>query len=182
MNDLTGPRRKIARYGAEEVVNPILLEGGTLADACRAFEAFTGEPIGRDAMARHNRRLDDAADKMKSIEVMVDRLLEHDGYYEGSDPGEKAAALARRMMLTLAVEAVADIPPDKLAQMITRLENSRISGERLRLQYTAAFEKAKQAILAKLEVEMRGQPELREQVAALAETTYRDAIDEVEGR
>jgi len=185
-----GPRSKIARYGAEEVVNPILLGGGTLAEARDAFHEFTGEPIGLASMSRHNQRLFAAADKMKSLEVMVDRLLEHEGYYEGSDPGEKAAALARRMMLTLAVEAVADIPPetmkkmppDKLAQMITRLEKSRISGERLRLQYNAAFEKAKEAILTKLEEEMRGRPELREQVADLAEAAYRDAIDEAEGR
>ena len=185
----TGPRRKIARYGAEEVVNPILLSGGTLDEACAAFEDFTGKTIGRTAICKHNQRLFAAADKMKSLELLVDKMLEHDGYYEGADPGEKAAALARRMLLARAVEAAADIPPevmkkmppDKLAQMIARLENARISGERLRLQYNKALDTAKEAILEKLEEEMRAHPKLLEEVAQLAEKAFEEVVSEVGG-
>ena len=132
-----GPQSKIRRHGAEEAVNPVLLAGGTLQEGCEAFEKFTGEHIGRSAMWKHNRRLQEAGERTKNIEMLIDRILEHEGYPEGCDPGEKVAALARRMLLTQAVKAVADIPtetmsklpPDNLAQMISRLEYSSISGE-----------------------------------------------------
>lgn len=181
---------KVKHYGAEEVVNPVLLSGGTQQEACEAFEKFTGEPISRFAISRHNGHLQLAAEKMRNLELLVDKMLEHEGYYEGADPGEKAAALARRMLLARAVEAAADIPPemmrkmppDKLAQMIARLESSRISGERLRLQYNKAFDTAKEAILEKLEEEMHGHPKLLEEVAQLAEKAFGEAVNEVEGR
>jgi hypothetical protein len=66
--------------------------------------------------------------------------------------------------------------------MIARLESSRISGERLRLQYNKAFDTAKEAILEKLEEEMHGHPKLLEEVAQLAEKAFGEAVNEVEGR
>jgi len=185
-----GPQSKIRRHGAEEAVNPVLLAGGTLQEGCEAFEKFTGEHIGRSAMWKHNRRLQEAGERTKNIEMLIDRILEHEGYSEGCDPGEKVAALVRRMLLTQAVEAVADIPtetmsklpPDKLAQMISRLEYSRISGERLRLQFNMAFEGAREAILTKFEEEMRGHPELFKRVAEHADAAFQKALAQAEGR
>ncbi len=141
-------------------------------------------------MCKHNQRLLASAEKTKALEVMVDRLLEHDGYYDGADPGEKVAALTRRMLLALAVEAASDIPPeamtrlppDKLAQMISRLEHTCISGERLRVQYGIAYEKAKEDILARLEEEMRTRPDLMEQVAELTGIAAQKALAKSEGR
>ncbi len=100
-----GPRNKIKRQGAEaeEVVNKVLRSGGTLREACDAFNEFTGETVGQSAMCRHNQGLRASAEKTKALETMVDRLLEHEGYYDGADPGEKVAALSRRLLLALAV-------------------------------------------------------------------------------
>ena len=60
-----GPQSKIRRHGAEEAVNPVLLAGGTLQEGCEAFEKFTGEHIGRSAMWKHNRRLQEAGSGRK---------------------------------------------------------------------------------------------------------------------
>jgi hypothetical protein len=185
-----GPRSKIERHGAEEVVNKVLRSGGTLREACEASQEFTGETVGQGAMSHHNQRLRASAEKTKTLEVMVDRLLEHDGYYDGADPGEKVAALTRRMLLALAVEAASDIPPeamarlppDKLAQMISRLEHTRISGERLRVQYGIAYEKAKEDILAHLEDEMRTRPDLMKQIGELSELAAQKVLAKSEGR
>lgn len=185
-----GLQSKIRRHGAEEAVNPVLLAGGTLQEGCEAFEKFTGEHIGKSSISRHNQRLRAAGERMKNAEMLIDRILENEGYYKGCDPGEKVAALARRMLLTQAIEAVADIPPeemaklppDKLAQMISRLEYSRISSERLRLQFNMAFEGAREAILTKLEEEMRGHPELFKRVAEHADAAFQKALVQAEGR
>ncbi len=192
---MAGKRRhttKIERYGAEAVVDSVLRGGGTLPQACDAFQKATGEPISSNAMSRYRRNiLRRAVDKTRQTEILVDRLIEREDItYEGCDPGEAVADLARRMLLTRAVEAVAEIPPGdmaaltpgQLAQMIARLETARISGERHRLHHDRAFAAAKEAIFAQLEEEMRDHPELLEKVGAVAEEAYAAALEKTEGK
>ena len=172
------------------MVNKVLRSGGTHLEAREAFQEFTGEPIGQGAITNHNKHLRESAKKTKALEVMVDRLLEREDYYDGADPGEKVAALTRRMLLALAVEAASDIPPeamsrlppDKLAQMISRLEHTRISGERLRVQYGIAYEKAREDILAHLEDEIHARPDLMKQIGELTELAAQKALARSEGK
>ncbi|MFC1491623.1 hypothetical protein ACFLQ0_03430, partial [Nitrospinota bacterium] len=149
---------KVEHCGAREVVNPVLFGGGSL----RA-----------------------AAEKTKSIEILVDRLIDKEREtVEGGEPAEVVFDLARRMLLSRAIEAVGDLPPgamgdlspEKLARMITQLEKSHLEGERLRIRYGIAYERAKEDILARLEEELRGHPELMKQVAALTEKATQKAL------
>ena len=183
---------KVERYGAEAVVDAAFRTGGTLQKAQAAFEKATGETISLDTLSRYRKEvLQRAVDKARQTEMLVERLVEREGVtYEGCDPGEAVADLARRMLLTRAVEAVAGIPPgdmaaltpDKLAQMISRLESTRISGERLRLQHDRAFTAAKEAIFTQLEDEMREHPDLLKKVAAVAEEAYEATLAKAEGK
>ena len=186
-----GPRSKVEKYGAENVVDAVLLKGGTLDEARDAFEEATGEPIGRSSIGRRNDHLRACTEKMKSLEALVERLIQREGItYEGCDPGEAVADLARRMLMTRAVEAVADMPteemakitPDRLVRLITRLESTRVSGERLRLQYDRAFAAAKEAIFKELEEGMREHPDLYQKVCDVAEAAYVNAVEKIEGR
>lgn len=173
---------KVERYGAEAVVDAAFRNSGTLLKAQAAFEKATGATISLETLSRYrNEILVKSIDKARHTEMLVERLVQREGVtYEGCDPGEAVADLARRMLLTRAVEAVAGIPPgdmaaltpDKLAQMISRLESTRISGERLRLQHDRAFTAAKEAIFTQLEDEMREHPDLLKKVAAVAEEAY----------
>ena len=183
---------KVERYGAEAVVDAALRGGGTLQKGKEAFEKATGETISIHTLGRYRKDvLVDAAGKARQTEMLVERLVEREGVtYEDCDPGEATADLARRMLLTRAVEAVAGIPPgdmaaltpDKLAQMISRLEYTRISGERLRLQHDRAFTAAKEAIFTQLEDEMREHPDLLKKVAAVAEEAYEATLAKAEGK
>lgn len=189
-----GERRttKIERYGAEGIMDAVLRGGGTLKQACAAFEEATGEPIGLAAVCRYRKKIiRGAVDKMRQTEILVDRLIQREGItYDGCDPGEAMADLARRMLMTRAVDAVAEMPPeemakltpDKLAGMIARLESTRVSGERLRLQYDRAFATAKEAIFKELEEGMREHPDLYQKVCDVAEAAYVNAVEKVEGR
>lgn len=183
---------KVERYGAEAVVDAVLRRGGTLGEAQAAFEKATGVSISLRALSRYKSEvLHRSVDKARQTEMLVERLIQREGVsYEDCDPGEAVADLARRMLLTRAVEAVAEIPPgemaaltpDKLAQMISRLEQARVSGERMRLQYDRAFAAAKEAILVQLEEDMRDHPDLLKKVTALAEAAYAKTLEEAEGK
>ena len=181
-----GPRTKVERCGAQSVVDPILRSGGSVQ---KGQEAFTGESISHKSMARHNRLLQASIEKTRKIEHLVDKVCEMAGEYDPDvcDPGEAIAAMARRMLLVQAVEAVAEIPPeavqslspDKLAQMISRLEYARIAGERLRMQYERGFGAAKRAILKALEAELRERPDLLAQVREVALAVTEEAQEKL---
>ncbi len=161
---------KVQRHRAEEKVNPILLEGGTLQEACEAFEEATGERIHLSSMGRHNRRIQEGIEKMQRVEILVDKIIE-------KNPGARAASYAREMLLAQAAEAVAEVTPeamaklapDQLARMVIALERSRNDADRLRLQFTKGFETAKRAILAKMAEDLRDHPDLLDAVREVAD-------------
>lgn len=112
-----------------------------------------------------------AADKVREVARLVDRFL------TGEQVGTEAemAALARRLLLGQALEAaaalsredVAALSPEKLVQMVVRLEQTRIAAGRLRLQETRGKDKAKEEIIAQLEEELPDRPDLLAGLTAL---------------
>ena len=156
-----------------------------------AFEKATGEKIALGSVHARNNRLLEGIRKTKRVEAMVDELIEevmaYDG--EGRDPGEKVAAAARRMLMAQAVEAVSQmgskdsfegLTPEKLAQMVNALERSRISAERLRLQYEDGFAAAKMAIIKEVRESFREHPEVMEKVCEIVEESTRALEERIE--
>lgn len=124
-----------------------------------------------------NGRLRDGIRRSRRVEAMVDDLigemLAYDG--QGRDPVEKVAAAARRMLMTQAVEAIAqmkpesfdDLTPETLARMVNSLERTRISAERLHLEYEDGFAAAKAAILREVRESLHAHPEVLAKLQAL---------------
>ncbi len=185
-----GRRSKIEEYGAEKVVDPMLAEGKTYREVAEAFEEATGEKIGLRSVGLRNNRLLEGIRKTRRVEAMVDELIEevmaYDG--EGRDPGEKVAAAARRMLMTQAVEAVSrmgkesfeNLTPEKLAQMVNGLERSRISAEKLKLEYEDVFAAAKMAIVKEVRESFRAHPDLMDRVCEIVEEATRKLEERIE--
>lgn len=182
-----GRRSKIAEYGTEELVDSMLAAGKPYREVARAFEEATGESISISSMKNRNGRLRAAIRRSRRVEAMVDELIEevvaYDG--EGSDPGEKAAAAARRMLMAQAVEAVSrmrsesfeELTPEKLAGMVNALERTRISAGRLRLRYEDGFAAAKMAILAEVRESLLDHPDVLAKVEEITAEAAR-ALEE----
>lgn len=185
-----GRKSKIEIHGAENIVDPLLAEGKTYKEVAEAFEKETGEKITLGSIGARNNRLLEGIRKTKRVEAMVDELIEevmaYDG--EGRDPGEKVAAAARRMLMTQAVEAVsqmgkesfAGLTPEKLAQMVNGLERSRISAEKLKLEYQDGFAAAKMAIVKEVRESFRAHPEVMEKVCEIVEAATRKLEERIE--
>ncbi|MEE9276517.1 MAG: hypothetical protein V3V62_14525 [bacterium] len=138
-------------------------------------------------------------EKMRRIEDLVNRLLWRLGGGDdagqtrgapdsGADSESRMTALARRVLLTKAVEAAVDLSgdamkalsPDQLARMISRFEETRIASDRLRLQWTKGVEAAKEAIIERLEEELREQPELMASIRGVIDSAAGNVSDEAE--
>ncbi|MDA1000045.1 MAG: hypothetical protein O2807_05950 [bacterium] len=112
-----------------------------------------------------------AVGKVRELGLLVDRFLP--GEQDASEA--EMAALARRLLFGQALEAaaalsqedVAALSPEKLAQMLVRLEQTRIAAGRLRLQESRAKDKAKEEIIAEMEAELPDRPDLLDQLIAL---------------
>lgn len=185
-----GRKSKIEIYGAGKIVDPLLDEGKTYREVAEAFEKETGEKIALGSIGARNNRLLEGIRKTKRVEAMVDELIEevvaYDG--EGADPGEKVAAAARRMLMTRAVEAVSrmgkesfeSLTPEKLVQMVNGLERSRISAEKLKLEYADGFAAAKMAIVKEVRESFREHPEVMDKVCEIVEEATRKLEERVE--
>lgn len=185
-----GRRSKVEKFGAEKIVDPLLVEGKSYREVADAFEKATGEPLSISSVVTRNNRLLEGIRKTRRVEAMVDELIEevmaYDG--EGRDPGEKVAAVARRMLMTQAVEAVSqmgkesfeNLTPEKLAQMVNGLERSRISAEKLKLEYQDGFAAAKMAIVKEVRESFRAHPEVMDKVCEIVEATTRKLEEKIE--
>ncbi len=120
------------------------------------------------------------------VDELIEEVMAYDG--EGRDPGEKVAAAARRMLMAQAVEAVSHmerksfegLTPEKIAKMVNTLENSRISAERLRLQYEDGFAAAKMAIVNEVRESLRDHPEVMEKICELTAEATRKLEERIE--
>lgn len=185
-----GRRSKVEKFGAEKIVDPLLVEGKSYREVADAFEKATGEPLSISSVVTRNNRLLEGIRKTRRVEAMVDELIEevmaYDG--EGRDPGEKVAAAARRMLMTQAVEAVSQmgkesfegLTPEKLAQMVNGLERSRISAEKLKLEYQDGFAAAKLAIVKEVRESFRAHPEVMDKVCEIVEAATRKLEEKIE--
>lgn len=182
-----GRRSKVVEYGAEKVVDPLLAEGKTYREVARAFREATGESISLSALRNRDNALREGIRRSRRVEAMVDELVEEavSCAGEGSDPGGKMASAARRMLMAQTVEAASRmgresfeaLAPEKLAGMVNALERSRVSAERLRLEYEDGFAAAKMAILAEVRESLRAHPALLEKLQELTVEAAR-AIEE----
>ena len=181
------PRRgKIAGSPAEEAVNQCLQDEGTLEEASGIFRDITGENVSLDAMSRYARRFRQNTESLLQIELLVDKLVDR----AEAPLGQDAAALARRLLIVRALEAVEQLPDDsmhelsaeRLSMLISRLERSRSVAERTAYLGTKSFDLAREAILSELEEEMYGHPELTERIREVMEQAYENALARDEGR
>ncbi len=164
---------KVERSGAEDEVNEVLLNGGTLKEASGTFRDITGESISLDSMGRHWLRIRYNYAKLEKLEVLVDHLLSRAAGWPEEDPGE----LARGMLLALAVEAadnlsaeaISALPPGELSLLITRLERAKSQKERVRLGYIQTAMAAQKDIIKRMGEEVVANPGMREEMAAMDE-------------
>ncbi len=158
------PPGKIERAGAEAAVNEVLMNGGTLKEACGRFREFTGETVSLDSMSRYRMRLYEHYAKMEKLDVLVDRLLDRAAEAPGKDP----AALTREMLLALAMEAaeaitpeaMAALSPGELSLLLARLERTRTARDLVRLGYIRTALAAKRQILKDSDEEVARDPGL----------------------
>ena len=147
----------------------------------------------------NSRDLRGGIEKMRRMEDLVNRFLwpmsggDEAGQARGAEdsrgPSEsRMSELARRVLLSKAIEAAADVSgdamkalsPDQLARMISRFEETRIASDRLRLQWNKGFEAAKKAIIKVLEEELRERPELMASIRGVIDSAAGNASDEAE--
>jgi len=171
------PPSKIERAGAEEVVNEVLLGGGTLREASDKFREFTGEKISLDAVSRHRRKLLAYYALLEKLNLLADRLLDRAAAPLGEEPGE----VARQALLVLAAEAVAHLSadaveklsPEALSNIVARLERTRAQSDRVRLDYL------KTAMMAEGSINMKVWRRIDEEKRAIARATgEEDELDE----
>ncbi len=164
---------KVERSGAEDEVNEVLLDGGTLKEASGKFRDITGESISLDSMGRHWLRIRYNYAKLEKLEVLVDHLLNRAAGQPEDDPGE----LVREALLALAVEAadnlsaeaVSALPPGELSLLIARLEHAKTQKERVRLGYIQTAMAAQKDIIKRMGEEVNANPGMQEEMEAMDE-------------
>ena len=72
------------------------------------------------------------------------------------------------------------LTPEKLAQMVNGLERSRISAEKLKLEYADGFAAAKMAIVKEVRETFRADPDLMDRVCEIVEQATRKLEEQVE--
>ena len=153
-------RSKIDGSPAKEAVKQCLKDGGTLREASGTFRAITGENISLDSMSRYARRFRQNTEELFELELIVDKIVDR----AGSPIGLDAAALARRLLVIRALEAVDRLPAgsmhelsaERLSMIISRLERSRSVAERTLYIGSKCYSYAREDILAQLAEELRG--------------------------
>jgi len=153
-----------------QVEEDFRLADKNIKEGGQAMESATGEKLSDLSPQERNRRLKEAFQKTRRIESAVEKIIESVETLEDAvvDPGEAVAYLARRMLLARAIEAVAGVRegamegfgPEQLAQMILRLENSRIAGDKLRLSYERSYVQARRDVLEEIRELLKDHPEL----------------------
>lgn len=159
------PPSDIEKNGDGELVNDCLARGWTY----RRTIGFVREAAGRDyseqQLHRHyHKRFLASIEKVQEVERLVDAFMRRQG--EGSDVD--IAAILRQVLLTQSLEAVTEMDaarikamsPGDLALMIARLERTGAATAQLRMKFGRGVDAAAEAILAGLEKDLQGDPQL----------------------
>lgn len=184
------PPSDIEKNGDGELVNDCLARGWTYKrtiDFVREATSVNGAPgrgYSEQQLHRHyHRRFLASIEKVQEVERLVDAFMRRQG--EGSDVD--IAAVLRQVLLTQSLEAVTEMDasrvkamePGDLALMIARLERTGAATARLRMKFGKGVDAAAEAILAGLEKELRGDPQLfarlKEKAEAAAAKVLEDA-------
>jgi hypothetical protein len=179
-------RSKIDGSPAEEAVKQCLKDGSTLREASGTFRDITGENISLDSVSRYARRFRQNTEELFQLESIVDKLVDQ----AGSPIGLDAAALARRLLVIRALEAVEQLPDgsmhelsaERLSMIISRLERSRSVADRTLYMGTKSYTHAREDILAELDEVMRGHPDLMEKNRIVVDQSHENALAKKEGR
>ncbi|OGG46187.1 MAG: hypothetical protein A3F84_10415 [Candidatus Handelsmanbacteria bacterium RIFCSPLOWO2_12_FULL_64_10] len=165
------PPSDIERNGDGEMVNDCLARGWTYRktiDFVREATGVNGEPgraYSEQQIHRHyHKRFLASIEKVQEVERLVDAFMQRQG--EGADVD--IAAILRQVLLTQSLEAVTEMDaarikamkPGELALMIARLERTGAATAQLRMKYGKGVDAALEAILAGLERDLQGDPEL----------------------
>ncbi len=178
------PKSKIQELGVEELVDQRLRQNFTYEDITKEVKELTGEDISHSAIWRHNNRLRRAAERVKRIESFAKRIVD-----EAKDNRLDMVDFAGKLLLPRLIEAVADIPdeklealtPDQLALMIKRLSDAGVSREKFRVQFDKGFGEAEEAILAEMKTRLGARPELLAEMQSLVRQAADVALAETNG-
>ena len=174
-------RRKSKVEGApgQKAVDKRLREGGTLEEACGILRDNEGISVSTNTMGRYARRLRSNAQDLQKLEMLVGEIVDQSEAPLGRD----TAALARRLLLARALDAVDQLPDDsleglsaeRLSMFVSRLERTAVMVERFRLSASKAYDHAWADILKRLDEEWRDHPDLLLKVRKMAEDAYEAA-------
>ncbi|MBI3024503.1 MAG: hypothetical protein HYY66_02270, partial [Candidatus Tectomicrobia bacterium] len=177
------PRDKVERSPAAGAVDECLLKGGSLREASGVFRDVTGEKISLDSMSRHYYAIRARARRLRELELLAGKLA-------GGAGGGEVSSLAVRMTQAHALEAVAelddyafaDLPPERLSQVVARLARADAQQESLRLRRENLEARARSRALGELEAALKRRPEVWAQVKeALAEGEGTDGAGDEHG-
>lgn len=176
------PQSRIQELGIEELVDRRLEQGVPYEQICKEVKEQTGEDISLSAIWRWNNRLRRATERMRRVHDLAERVVA-----EAKEQNLDMARFAGDLLLPRAIEAVADLTdaemgemtPKDLSLIIKRLSDAGVSRGHLRNRVEKGVREAKDAILAELEKELKGEPELlarmREKAEAAAANAAREA-------
>ena len=169
------PPSDIERNGDGELVNDCLARGWTYRKTIDFVSEAAGREYSEQQIHRHyHRRFLASIEKVQEVERLVDAFMRRQG--EGSDVD--IAAILRQVLLTQSLEAVTEMDaarikamkPGELALMIARLERTGAATAQLRMKYGKGVDAAAEAIIAGLERDLRGDPELFARLKEKAES------------
>ncbi len=178
-------RRKGKVEGApgQGAVDECLQDGGSLSEACGILRNTAGISVGTNAMSRYARRLRANSEELRKLEMLVAEIVDKSEAPLGRD----TAALARRLLLARALDAVDQLPDEsleglsaeRLSLFVSRLERTAAMVERVRIARGEAYDRAREGIFDQLEEELREHPDLvmriREAAADIYEAAERKA-------
>jgi hypothetical protein len=177
-------KSKIAEAPGQEAVDKCLQEGGTLEEASRILKDNDGFSVSTSAMSRYARRLRANSEELRKLEMLVAEIVDR----AETPLGRDTAALARRLLLARALDAVDRLPDEsleglsaeRLSLFVSRLERTAAMVERVRLARTKAYGRAWEDILDRFDEELREHPDLLMQVREVAAEAYEAAEKEAE--
>ncbi|MEE9255828.1 MAG: hypothetical protein V3V56_01520 [bacterium] len=177
-------KNKIEGAPGQEGVDKCLQEGGSLREACGILRDTAGYSVGTNAMARYARNLRAESAELRKLELLVAEIVES----AEAPLGRDTAALARRLLLARALDAVRRLPDDsledisaeRLSLFVSRLERTAAMVERVRLARTKAYDRARDDIFQRIEDELREHPELLMRLREVMEEIYEAAARKAE--
>ena len=177
-------KSKIAGTPGREAVDECLLEGGSLDEACGILRDTAGVSVGTNAMSRYARNLRANSEEFRRLELIVAEIVES----AEAPLGRDTAALARRLLLARALDAVHRLPDDslealsaeRLSLFVSRLERTAAMVERVRLARTKAYDRAKEHIFQQVEDELREHPDLLTRLREVMEEIFAAAARKAE--